>query len=125
MNKLISATLVLWASLLFGAAQAGTIEPSLEATMEGLDGSDEVSVIVRFSDTVDIKALRKDFAQQLKILYPDPKERKLARNALKRAMLAQRLQDKAANTNQPVFDLLARKGVVKFCFMFVPRYPEQ
>jgi len=110
MNKLISVTLVLWASLLFGAAQAGTIEPSLEATMEGLDGSDEVSVIVRFSDTVDIKALRKDFAQQLKILYPDPKERKLARNALKRAMLAQRLQDKAANTNQPVFDLLARKG---------------
>jgi serine protease AprX len=110
MNKLISATLVLWASLLFGAAQAGTIEPSLEATMEGLDGSDEVSVIVRFSDTVDIKALRKDFAQQLKILYPDPKERKIYRNALKRAMLAQRLQDKAANAKQPALDLLARKG---------------
>jgi len=110
MNKLISATLVLWASLLFGAAQAGTIEPSLEATLEGLDGSDQVSVIVRLSDTVDIKALRKDFAQQLKVLYPDPKERKLARNALKRAMLAQRLQDKAANAKQPVLDLLARKG---------------
>ena len=110
MNKSISATLVLWASLLFGAAQAGTIEPSLEATMEGLDGSDDVSVIVRFSDTVDIKALRKDFAQQLKILYPDPKERKIHRNALKRAMLAQRLQDKAANAKQPALDLLARKG---------------
>jgi len=110
MKKLISATLVLWASLLLGVAQAGTIEPSLQASMEGLDGTDDVSVIVRLSDTVDIKAFRKDFAQQLKILYPEPQERKLARDTLKRAMLAQRLQDKAASAKQPVLDMLARKG---------------
>ena len=110
MKKLRFAILALSAILLSGAAGAGTIEPSLEATMEGLDGYDQVEVIVHLSDTVDMQSFRRDFAQQLKLLYPDPKERKLARNALKRAMLTQRLQDRAANAKQPVLDMLARKG---------------
>lgn len=110
MSKLISAILALAAALLCVSVHAGTIDPALRAKIENLNAGDEVAVIVRFSDAVDINGLRRDFAQNLKQLYPDPHERKLHRTELKRAMLAHRLQDKATNAQQPLLDLLERRG---------------
>jgi len=102
--------LALAAVLLCAPVHAGTIDDSLQVVIESQGSSGEVSIIVRFSDTVDMQLLRKDFARALKQQYPDPKERKLHRKALKRAMLAHRLQDKAMNSKQPLLDLLKRRG---------------
>ena len=110
MNKLTS-TLLAIAAVSFGAsAEAGTIEEGLRAQIEAQGSAAEVPVIVRFDDTLDIRMLRKDFAQVLKQQYPDPQERKLHRNALKRAMIAHRLREKAMNSQQPLQELLEQRG---------------
>jgi len=110
MKKLTSTILALVAVLLCIPAHAGTIDDSLQAVIESQGSTGQVPVIVRFSDTVDMQLLRRDFAKALKQQYPDPKERKLHRKALKRAILAHRLQEKAMNSKQPLLDLLERRG---------------
>ena len=110
MNKLTSALLATAVISLCASAQAGTIGEALRAQIEEQGSAGKVPVIIKFDDTVNLKMLRRDFAKALQQQYPDPKERKLHRNALKRAMLAYRLQDKASNSQQPLLQLLEQRG---------------
>lgn len=104
-------SLVSVVSFAASAAMAGNIDADLQAQVDAMSGSDEVAVIVRFEETLDIKAFRREFAQRLKAMYPDPKERKLMRKALKRALLVQQLQQRGAASSQGVESWLNGKGI--------------
>ena len=93
------------------AATAGNVDADLQAQVDAIPASDEVAVIVRFEETLDIKAFRREFAQRLKAMYPDPKERKLMRKALKRALLVQQLQQRGAASSQGVGSWLNGHGI--------------
>ena len=98
------------ASALGSVTQAGTLGPELQETLAGGDPRGDIPVIVRFADRIDLKALRKDVARTLKEQYPDPKERKAARKQLKRAILVERLKEKAKKSAQLVRKFLKSKG---------------
>ena len=92
---------------------AGEIDAELQAQVDAMSSSDEVAVIVRFDETLDLKAFRKEFSQRLKEMYPDPHERKLHRKALKRALLLQQLQQHSAASSQAVEGWLKGRGASK------------
>jgi len=92
---------------------AGEIDADLQSQIDAMSSSDEVAVIVRFDETLDLKAFRKEFSKRLKEMYPDPHERKLHRKALKRAMLLQQLQQRSAASSQAVEGWLKGRGASK------------
>ena len=58
MNMIKKSSSLVFATLLYaGAALAGSVEPVLQATLQGVKASDEVPVIIRFADTVNLQAL--------------------------------------------------------------------
>ena len=100
MNKQrIQALFISLSALVLAAgAQAGTVTPVLQESLAGRGSGDAVPVLVRFTDQPDIALLRKDVAQTLKALYPDPKERKARRTALERSRLVDGLKNTARNS---------------------------
>jgi len=102
------AALVIFAST---AALAGEVDADLQAQIAGMSSGDDVAVIVRFEETLDLKEFRKDFSQTLKALYPDPKERKLYRKALKRSLLLQQMQQRATRSAETAQQWLSGQGV--------------
>jgi serine protease AprX len=102
------AALVAFAST---AALAGEVDADLLAQIAGMSSNDDVAVIVRFEETLDLKEFRKEFSQLLKALYPDPKDRKLYRKALKRSLLLQKMQQRAAGSSRDVQQWLSAQGV--------------
>jgi len=98
-------------SFVVSAASAGSIDPDLQAQIETMSASDEVAVIARFDETLDVTAFRKEFSKQLKEMYPDPKERKLHRKALKRALLLLQLQQRTGESSQAVESWLNAQGI--------------
>jgi len=94
-------------------ATAGEIDAELQSQIDAMSSSDEVAVIVRFDETLDLKAFRKEFSKRLKEMYPDPHERKLHRKALKRAMLLQQMQQRSAASSQAVEGWLKGRGASK------------
>jgi serine protease AprX len=93
-----------------GAVQAGTVEPELEAVLQGVKASAEVSVIVRFKDTVNLDALRRDFVAAADIRIPTGPDRETQRRTLKRTMIVHRLKDRAIRSRQPVLEWLRQNG---------------
>jgi len=111
----ISPRVSLAALLCFAAsiATAGEIDADLQSQIDAMSSSDEVAVIVRFDETLDLKEFRKEFSKRLQEMYPDPKERKLHRKALKRALLLQQLQQRSAASSQAVEGWLNGRGASK------------
>jgi subtilisin family serine protease len=93
------------------AASAGEVDPQLEAQIAGMADSDDTAVIVRFDESLDMLEFRKVFARQLIAMYPDPHERKLHRDALKRALLVQQLQQLSSVSSQALESWLASRGI--------------
>ena len=89
---------------------AGVLSPALEAEIAS-NGDDSIPVIVRFSGSVDLKQLGNDLNRILKEQYPDPKERKAARKALKRTELRKALKKAAKDNTVTVAEYLAENGV--------------
>jgi len=97
-------------SLAVNTVMAGEIDAELQAQIDSVSDSDEVAVIVRLEETLDLKAFRREFSQRLKEMYPDPHERKLHRKALKRALLLQQLQQHSATSSQALEAWLKGRG---------------
>jgi serine protease AprX len=111
MKKTLLLTLPALAGIvLSGVSQAGTIEPVLQATLQGAEISDEIPVIIRFKDAVDIDELRKDFAQAAKYRNPVRGEMRREDRALKRRMIVHRLRERALNSQQSTLDWLKQQG---------------
>ena len=100
-----------WIGLAASVTHAGDIDSDLQAALSSASASDEIAVIIRFDEATDLKALKQDLAQQLKSLYPDPRERKQYRKALKRSLLTQELQQRHAASTQAVEQALASRGI--------------
>ena len=92
-------------------ATAGQIDTDLQADIAALDASDNVAVIVRFEDSVDLDALRGDLARELRSQYPDPQERRFYRRALKRALLVEGMHQRNAAKSRPLEDFLDVRGI--------------
>jgi len=92
-------------------AMAGDVDSDLQAQIAGMSSGDDVAVIVRFEETLDLKEFRKEFSQLLKALYPDPKERKLYRKALKRSLLLQQMQQRATRAAETTQQWLSGQGI--------------
>ena len=93
------------------AASAGEVDPQLETQIATMADSDETAVIVRLDESLDMLEFRKIFARQLIAMYPDPHERKLHRDALKRALLVQQLQQLSSVSSQALESWLASRGI--------------
>lgn len=93
------------------AATAGEIDSELQAQIDTMSDSDEVAVIVRLDESLDMIEFRKMFARQLIAMYPDPHERKLHRDALKRALLVQQLRQVSNVSSQALESWLANQGI--------------
>jgi bacillopeptidase F len=113
MNPYLLGAVVVAAALIFGPiAQAqppAKVDAVLEARLaSGYQG--DLPVIVKFAEDVDLKELSKEIKRSLKARYPDPKERKVARKALKRSMLLKEMKAQAKAEKQTVSDYLAANG---------------
>ena len=108
LRKILQAALFCFAVT---TVTAGEIDADLQAQIDTMSSSDEVSVIVRFEETFDALAFRREFAQYLKVLYPDPKERKIYREALKRSLLLQQLRQLAVQSSQDLQQWLSGRGL--------------
>jgi len=108
---LVAALALALAPVSYAKAPPATLSPDLQAQIEsGYQGS--IRVIVKFSDGVDFKQLRKDVNRLLKQQYPDPKERKAARKALKQSELLKALRKASKGNAQAVAKYLRAKGAV-------------
>ena len=90
---------------------AGEIDAELQALIDTKSDSDEVAVIVRFDESLDMLEFRRTFARQLIAMYPDPHERNLHRKALRRALLVRQLQQLSTESSQAVEAWLASQGI--------------
>lgn len=90
---------------------AGEIDAGLTARIQSAGGSEEVAIIVYFDRAIDFRTLRRDFGRQLNALYPDPAERRLARKALKRALLVQQAQQLSQRSAAGLEQWLRGNGV--------------
>ena len=75
------------------AAVAGELDPALQAALSDRIGDADVPVIIRFNDTVDMKALRRDARRLAKARHPDDaRKQRRTRRRLKRRMLVDALK---------------------------------
>lgn len=108
MTRTSSLFLILLLGL--GVAQAGEIEPELQAVLQSVKASDDVPVIIRFKDTVNIEGLRRDFLVAADLRIPDGPDRDVQRRTLKRAMIVHRLKQRALSSRGPVIQWLRQNG---------------
>jgi len=99
-----SAVLLVVALLLAGTAWAGTLAPALERQMEGLEGSDEVKVLVVMRDQADVSTLNRQLHDET------------ATRAHRHEVVLNALQDAAARSQVALLEELSsrqRDGAVR------------
>lgn len=90
---------------------AGNIDRVLQEVVSSIDAPDRLPVIIRFKNTVDIKALRREAQLLAKTMHPDDaRQERKARGQLKRKMLVKALKSAARNSERDVRKLLRSYG---------------
>lgn len=90
---------------------AGTLDPALEAMVIAGEAQGDVPVIIRFTDTVDRKLLRREARRQARALHPgDSREERKARRKLIRRSLVNALKTASRHSKRDVRRLLRGYG---------------
>ena len=89
---------------------AGNIAPGLQGAVSQSVASEDIAVIIKFADKLDIRALRKEVREVLRERYSDPRQRKKKRRAIKRAMMVDGLKKKSRRAKRLVQAFLKLHG---------------
>lgn len=92
-------------------ASAGSIDPALQGIAASTDAPDSLPVIIRFTDAVDIKTLRREARLTARAMHPgDSRKERKARRQLKRKLLVKTLKAAARDSKRQVRKLLRSYG---------------